>query len=353
VSEMGSSVNVNQSRQRAFDAFREAMEKLSTASDPDNLAALKVLHEPKDAREEDPERARERIRREMKAISEVSHPNLLRIKEADPDGGWFAAEYHPNGPLSERPDLFKGDLRRALEALRPPVEGVAELHSQGRVHRDIKPANTFISREGQLVLGDFGLVFFTDDERARLSATFENVGSRDWMPLWAQSMRIEEVRPTFDVFTLGKVLWSMVSGEPFLRGWYYDDEDYPQFNVEKMFPDEPSIRFVNRLLSKCVVEREKNCLPDAGALLAEIDKVLPVFDRGGGEPLGENIERHCRVCGVGTYERASLNDLANSGFSMPAGSRGLYMFTCRHCGHVQLFLFPDKDEKLPAWSDAD
>jgi len=322
--------------------YRRAMKDLL---DPhsDTLAALKVLHKPEDAT--DSERAQERIQREMKAMSEVSHPNLLKIKDVDPEARWFAAEYHPNESLSKTPNLFKGDFARALAAFRPLVDGVAQLHSQGRVHRDIKPDNIFISREGDLVLGDFGLVFFTDDQHTRLSETIGNVGSRDWMAGWATGIRIEEVKPTCDVFSLGKVLWSMVAGAPFLRFWYYDD---PEFNVEKMFPDDPSIRLVNPLLAKCVVEREKDCLPDAGALLAEIDKVLPIVQRGG-ELLGEEIKRPCRVCGVGEYEAFPEGEIENSLVRKPAGQRGMKMFTCKHCGHVQLFLFPDKNSQLPAW----
>ncbi|MFH1922238.1 MAG: protein kinase [Planctomycetota bacterium] len=332
-------------RAEACDRFREAGKDLLSPH-PDKLAALKVLHKPEDAR--DPERAAERIQREMKAMSEVSHPNLLRIKDADPVGAWFAAEYHPNGPLSKRLDLSKGDFPRALKAFRPLVAGVAELHAQGIVHRDIKPENIFTSLEGELVLGDFGLVFFADDKRTRLSPTLENVGSRDWMPAWAMGMRIEEIKPTFDVFSLGKVLWSMVSGDPFLRLWYFS---HPEFNLEVKSPNGPSIQFANQLLAKCVVEDERKCLPDAEALLAEIDKVLLIIQRGG-DLLGEEIERPCRVCGVGDYKVLSDNEIDNSPFRRPAGQRGLKVFTCNHCGHVQLFLFPDKEKKLPAWSES-
>ncbi len=103
-----------------------------------------------------------------------------------------------------------------MKAFRPLVEGVAKLHERGFVHRDIKPQNIFIDANGNLVLGDFGIVFFDDPAHTRLSATFENVGSRDWMPGWAYSVRIEAVKPAFDVFSLGKVLWAMISTKPVL-----------------------------------------------------------------------------------------------------------------------------------------
>ena len=88
-------------------------------------------------------------------------------------------------------------------------------------------------------------VTHTDPGGLRVTDTYENVGSRDWMPGWAYGKRMDEVRPDFDVFSLGKLLWSMVSGKPFLRLWYFQADE---FNVEKMFPENSAMRWVTRLL---------------------------------------------------------------------------------------------------------
>jgi len=63
----------------------------------------------------------------------------------------------------------------------------------------VKPANVFIADDGHLVLGDFGLVIQPGSRDPRLTDTYENVGSRDWMPGWAMGMRMDDVRPSFDV----------------------------------------------------------------------------------------------------------------------------------------------------------
>ena len=332
-------------QEEAFDRFLGAMRGLLIeANDTGNVAAVKVLHAPEDAR--DPGRARDRIRREMEAMARASHPNLLRVREVDPDGGWFAADYHPSGTLAHCPERFRADLPGALKALRGVIAGVAKLHAEGVVHRDIKPQNIFASATGDLTLGDFGLVFFADG-RTRLSATLESVGSADWMPPWALGARIDEVKPTCDVFSLGKVFWSMVSGKPFLRLWYWAKEGS---RLEKLFPRAPFIDFARRLLAKCVVEDERDCLPDAGSLLAEVDKTLDIIARNG-DVIGDGVERYCRVCGVGPYELATPGEIDNSGFHRPAGVRALKVFTCRHCGHVQAFLFPDASKPPPAWAE--
>ena len=148
--------------------------------DPSYHGALKVLHQPEDAR--NAATAQERIQREIEAMATIVHPNLLTILEADPDAEWFVSQFHPHGTLAENQHRFAGKFVEALRAFRPLVEGVAELHKQGIVHRDIKPQNVFLDAAGRLILGDFGLVFFTDERHTRISGTIENVGSRDWMP---------------------------------------------------------------------------------------------------------------------------------------------------------------------------
>ena len=274
-------------------------------------------------------------------MSPCATPTCFEFVTPTPTGNG-SPQTHPGGTLAQRLDLFKGDLPRALKALRGLVAGVARLHAGEAVHRDIKPQNIFISATGELVLGDFGLVFFNDDHRTRLSATLENVGTRDWMPPWAVGMRLENVTPTFDVFSLGKVLgrWSRVirfcdSGTGKSRNSIWSG----------FFRTAHSFGSRGGLLSKCVVEEETDCLPDAGA--ARGNRPDDQHHSCGGNVIGDGIERQCRVCGVGKYLPLSNNDIDNS-FRRPAGVRVLKAFTCDHCGHVQMFLFPN-DSPFPAW----
>jgi len=156
------------------------------------------------------------------------------------------------------------------------------------------------------------------------------------MPPWALGMRLEDVRPSFDVFSLGKVLWSMVSGKPILPLWYYERKD---FNLNFMFQGVPYVYLVNYILRQCVVEYEKDCWNHAGYFLHAIDKALFIIDTAG-DTVGPNVTRFCRVCSAGTYEIHADSDpteLRNLGF-LPAGNRGYRVFVCDHCGHVQLFM---------------
>ena len=257
-----------------FAVLKQAIEDIAKGLWPENQGALKVLHKTEDAR--DPQNASERIAREIQAMAEIEHPNLLRVLDKDPNHSWFVAEYHRQGTLDKHIDRYTGDLFSTLRAIRPLVEGVARLHSTGLVHRDIKPHNIFIANDGRLVLGDFGLAYSKDDWHTRLTGTFENVGSWDWMPPWATHVRVEEVNPTFDVFSLGKVIWAMLSNVRILKYWYYD---HPQYDVTQLFPDSPGINLANELFRKCIVENEAECLKTAEALLKEIEDILALAEK--------------------------------------------------------------------------
>ena len=331
-----------------FEMLRGAILDLIGAENASHHGALKVLHEPDRAR--NPATAESRIALEIKAMTQCEHPNLLRILDVDEQSKWFVSQYYPSGTLASHVGMFRGDFLKALLAFRPLVEAVAEVHKKRLVHRDIKPQNIFLDSEGRLILGDFGIVFFQDAGHTRISESFENVGSRDWMPFWATTMRIDKVGSQFDVHSLGKVLWSMVSGLPLLRGWYFNDPDYPMFNVEKLFPGSNAIMLANPFFQKCIVEKEKDCIADAGALLVEVDRTLCIIENNG-ELLADDVERRCKVCGIGHYGLV-VNRVGtatrNFGFQ-PGGSRSFKIFTCDHCGHVQLFAFGGRQDP-PAWA---
>ena len=226
--------------------------------------ALKVLHDPEDAK--NAQTAPARFKREIEALQAVSHPALVRVLDVAPDFSWFVMEYHRRGALSEHSDRYSGNVLKALRAFEPLVKGVHKIHQRRLVHRDIKPANVFLADDDRLVLGDFGLVLDTESDGPRVTGSRESVGSRDWMPPWTMSRRVEELTPSYDVFSLGKVLWAMISGKsPFPLDYYTES----QYNLERLFPDHRHMPAANALLGKCIGHRESDVLDNAGELLRE------------------------------------------------------------------------------------
>jgi len=321
--------------QSNLDEFFNLVYKRLEIQDISNHKALKVLHKPLDARENS--LSKDRIRNELKAMHDIQHSNLLKIIEYDAEDKWFVSEFYSNGTLNVKLSQSFGKALYSLKLIRLLVEAVSELHKNKFVHRDIKPENIFISSIDELILGDFGLVFFNDNKHTRISNTFSNVGSRDWMPGWAMSKRIEEVNPSFDVFSLGKVIWSMISGIPVLPLWYFKDSDN---NLELLFPKKREMKIVNMLLDKCIVEREKNCIPNANDLLEEIDSTIDKIESKI-DAIGVDENRVCKVCEKGSYILQSNSKKNDHNFGLTIQDQSYYLiYVCNHCGNTQLFFCP-------------
>ena len=300
-----------------------SLEQLFVNFGASSKGALKTLNLPGDS--PNPEKAEARAKREIQVLSECTHPNLLKLIDFDEQELWFVSKYYRNGTLDSLGGECKGQFCKVLLAVRPLVEAVAVLHQQSMVHRDIKPQNIFIGDVNELVLGDFGLVHFTDSSEARVTSTSENVGSWEWMPPWATDKRVEDLSPSFDVFSLAKVIWSLVSGKPFMRYWNFSEDDN---NVENLYPDAPNMDLANELFSKCIVEKESDCLKDAGQLLKAIDDLLRRIARL--DPLAVARSTQCNWCESGRYMEKEQN-------SDPESNQQKKLVTCNTCGHILVF----------------
>ncbi len=307
------SVFDQEKKQNAVDQMVNVLRDLTGQTR--TVFALKQLHGGKNEAED--KKALGRLKRELDALQKVGrHPALIQVVDSEASERWFVMDFYP-GLLSEHLDRTKGDLLASLTAFRPIVDAVSKVHKAGFVHRDIKPLNIFISSDDRLVLGDFGLVI--SDGAGRLTETYENVGSRDWMPPWAMGMRLDDVRPSFDVFSLGKVLWNIISGREKLQLWYHRKD---AFNLEKLFPKEPMMGAVNKLLDECVVEDEEHCLKDAGELLEHMDSLIHKIQMGGQVIRDGYIE--CIICRQAHYRNMS-------------GGAYERLLQCPFCGNIQRF----------------
>jgi serine/threonine protein kinase len=326
--------------------LRKAFWELADKDNPPKEYAMKVLHQGRQSADEF--KAQERIKDEIRAMQELSHPNLLHIIDANPVDYWFVSKYYEHGTLTNNLQCFAGKILKTLDAFIPLVEAVAYLHKNKKVHRDIKPDNIFLDNDNNLVLGDFGLVYFMDRQRSRLSDTMESAGSHDWKPGWAFTMRLEDVKPTFDVFCLAKVLWAMLSGKNAMPLWYFENDG---FNLNELFPDTQSMSLINPILKKCIVEHEKDCLSDADKFLWYLKQLHTAVILNGENIKPKKIGK-CKICGIGKYYLAvnkGNNDISNFGIS-PAGYQRYRLYICGNCGNVQLFSSPAHNEDYPAWN---
>ena len=327
-------------RQSAASQLADEIRRIARESEA-QLGALKVLLPIEEGAAEDDAAALERMKEEISALRAVEHPALVKVLDSNLDEAWFVMEFLEGGTLSNHLAKYKGRVLESLKALRPVVEAVAELHARNIVHRDIKPDNIFVASDGQLVLADCGLAFKLENQD-RLTLTFENVGTRDFQPAWSYGMRLADVQPTFDVFSLAKVLWAMVSGSPKFPLWYFERREH---DLRRMFPEDATVRFVHDILKKCVVEIESEAtLENASQLLMEVDTAIAAISRDCQLP-GQKHRIRCRFCGIGTYNSVASHPITGP---VHAEYERTYL-VCGHCGYLEGFAWP-RDQPPPAWN---
>jgi serine/threonine protein kinase len=116
--------------------------------------ALKFLHLALDS-----EGARERFRREVRAISAINHPHIVTVHEGGEIDGrnYLVTEFVDGGTLTTWSRAETRTWRQVVELLVGVADGLAAAHDAGILHRDIKPDNILVARNGYAKLADFGL----------------------------------------------------------------------------------------------------------------------------------------------------------------------------------------------------
>jgi predicted Ser/Thr protein kinase len=135
---------------------RGAMGVVYAARDPelDREVAVKVLR---------PSASAARLKREAQALARLAHPNVVRVYDVgEHEGQSFVAMELVRGGNVRQWLRTKRTVDEILAVLRRAGEGLAAAHRAGLVHRDVKPDNVFISDDGGVLVGDFGLARSTD-----------------------------------------------------------------------------------------------------------------------------------------------------------------------------------------------
>ena len=153
-----------------------------------------------------------RFKLEFRTLADINHPNLIGLHNLQADAGqWFFTmdlvegcnliEYvRPNGKL---------DQTRLREVLPQLVRGIHTLHEYNIVHRDLKPSNVMVTREGRVLILDFGLVADLD----RVAKSQDEVVIAGTPPYMApEQFELHSALPAVDWYALGVILYEAISG---------------------------------------------------------------------------------------------------------------------------------------------
>jgi serine/threonine protein kinase len=228
--------------------------------------------------------ARRRFSREAQAAAAVLHPNVIPIYNVEQDdelpylvmqcvnGKSLQGKVDEHGPLS---------VAEALRIAKQTAAGLAAAHEQGLVHRDVKPANILLEENvDRVLLSDFGLARAVDD--ASLTRTGVVAGTPHYMS--PEQARGDAIRCDSDQFSLGSVMYFMLTGHPPFRAEnamgvlnrICHDPHRPIEAINADVPVEVS-NLIDRLLSKSSKDR----FPSAIAVEKEVDRLLALLQSGG------------------------------------------------------------------------
>lgn len=188
--------------------------------------ALKVAH----ARREGPER----FFHERQILAGLEHPHIARLLDAgetEEQRPWFAMDFIDGLPIDQYCAQRDLGARARVELMLPVLAAVQHAHRHLVVHRDLKPANILVDAGGRPHLVDFGIARVLERD-LKLTQT----GHNPMTPAWAspEQVRGESVTTSTDVFSLGVVLYELLSGaspwrvpagevQPLLRAIEHDE----------------------------------------------------------------------------------------------------------------------------------
>jgi hypothetical protein len=160
--------------------------------------------------------ARQRITREAQAMGRLgNHPHIVDVFDLGEENGqsYMVTELMAGGDvealIDSSPDR-RLTIARCVSITQEVCRGLEYAHSRGVVHRDLKPGNVWLTGDGLAKIGDLGLAIVLD--RSRLTQTAMIVGTVSYMP--PEQAMGGEVSPQSDLYSLGAMLYEMVTGRP-------------------------------------------------------------------------------------------------------------------------------------------
>ena len=257
--------------------------------------AIKVL---KPELTTNPDRLR-RFQQEARAAAAIQHPTIAQVFDIDEvDGTTFIVmEFVEGHTVSQLIASQELDLIGAVEIAYQAAEGLSKAHKSKIIHRDIKTDNIMVTRDGHTKILDFGLAKLMEpDADSPGTETWPNktrtqtmgqtmagtvMGTITYMS--PEQARGQDLSFTSDVFSLGIVLYEMVTGElPFKGDSPLDtmhsiafDEVKPVTVIRKNLPPE-----LHRIVARCLRKKPEDRYGDAAALAADLKRLKSDIESG-------------------------------------------------------------------------
>ena len=220
----------------------------------------------------------QRFIKEAESMAKLSHVNIVKVYDIGVAGTtqYFTMELIAGTNLSQLVKESKLTTRRAVEVLRKVSEAIDYAHQHGILHRDIKPSNVMLDEHNEPKVMDFGLAMDMEQD-SRLSKSGMVIGTPAYMPPEQALGKRREIDERSDVYSLGAVLYELLTGVPPFRGsnaqiilnQVLNQEPVPPSQVSAKIPRE-----LEKICLKAMAKERRLRYQSAHALAADLGRFL-------------------------------------------------------------------------------
>jgi serine/threonine-protein kinase len=161
-----------------------------------------------------------RFQTEVSAAARLDHPNIVPIYEVGEADGWqfFAMKFIDGETLANR--IAEGPVseQQAIDWVLSIARAIEYAHQRGVVHRDLKPANILVDGDGVPHVTDFGLAKYAAGGASSLTHSGTILGTPAYMAPEQAAGNRGRVGPQSDVYSLGAILYSLLTGRAPFQG---------------------------------------------------------------------------------------------------------------------------------------